>query len=342
MAPNAVTLRKLGKNGPNIPAIGFGMMGMSFMYGAAPSDEERFAVLDRALELGATHWDTSDMYGDSEELLGKWIRRSGKRSQIFLATKFAFVKGAADWALDTSYEYTKKACDESLRILGTDHIDLYYMHRANPNTPIEETMKALAELKAEGKIKYIGLSEVSSNTLRRACKVAHVDAVQIEYSVFERDVEGPSGTYLLQTARELGVAIVCYSPLGQGLLTGALNQKDAITKEGDWRAGFPRFSGENYEANVQLVNKFKAIADRKHITPGQLALAWLLKQGDDIFPIPGTKRIKYLEENWAALKVQLTDGEVAEVRTLVETTNVAGARHLEAALSQCLADTREL
>ncbi|KAI0188235.1 NADP-dependent oxidoreductase domain-containing protein, partial [Astrocystis sublimbata] len=252
------------------------------------------------------------------------------------------VKGSANWALDSSYGYAKKACDESLRILGTDYIDLYYMHRANYETPIEETMKALAELKAEGKIKYIGLSEVSSKTLRRACAVAHVDAVQLEYSVFEREPEGPGGTHILRTARELGVAIVCYSPLGQGLLTGTLTQKGAVAKEGDMRAGFPRFAGENFDANVQLVNKFKAIADRKHITPGQLALAWLLKQGDDIIPIPGTKRIKYLEENWGTLDVDLTDAEVAEVRTLVETTDVSGARHVDAALSQCYADTREL
>ena len=195
---------------------------------------------------------------------------------------------------------------------------------------------------SEGKIHYIGLSEVSSNTLRRACAVAHVDAVQLEYSVFTREAEGPGGPHIIQTARELGVAIVCYAPLGQGMLTGTLNEKGALAKEGDWRGGFPRFSGENFEANVKLVNKFKEIADRKHITPGQLALAWLLSQGDDIIPIPGTKRIKYLEENWGALNVQLTDAEVAEVRTLVETNKVAGARHLDAALSQCYADTREL
>jgi aryl-alcohol dehydrogenase-like predicted oxidoreductase len=191
---------------------------------------------------------------------------------------------------------------------------------------------------SQGKIKYIGLSEVSSTTLRRACKIAHVDAVQIEYSPFELDIEGPSGTHLLATARELGVAIVCYSPLGRGLLTGALNNKETFTKEGDWRSAFPRFTGDNFDANVKLVNEFKAVADRKRCTPAQLCLAWLLKQGDDIIPIPGTKQIKYLEQNWGALKVKLTDAEAVEIRKIVQ-GNVAGARTIEAALSQCYADT---
>ncbi|KAF5707604.1 alcohol dehydrogenase [Fusarium mundagurra] len=327
MSNNTVPLRRLGRNGPMVPALGLGLMGMSTFYGNPPSDEERFAVLDRALDLGATHWDSSDLYGDNEDLLGKWFKRTGKRDQIFLATKFGFAKGMADLsAIDSSGEYCKKACAESLRRLGTDCIDLYYMHRANPKTPIEETMRAMAELKAQGKIKHIGLSEVSSTTLRRACKIAHVDAVQMEYSPFVLDIEGLAGTDLLATCRELGVAVVCYSPLGRGLLTGAFTTKESVTSEGDWRTNMPRFAGDNFNTNVKLVKQFQTLADKKGCTPAQLAIAWLLKQGDDIFPIPGTKRIKYLEENWAALGVQLTDSDEAEIREFVNRAEIAGSR----------------
>ncbi|KAH8162628.1 hypothetical protein CIB48_g5618 [Xylaria polymorpha] len=322
-----VPLRKLGKNGPQVPALGLGLMGMSIAYGKAPSDEERFAVLDRAVELGATNWDTAALYGDCEELVGKWFKRTGKRDEIFLATKFGFAKGMADLrAIDSSGAYCKQSCIASLKRLGTDSIDLYYMHRANPKTPIEETMRAMAELKAEGKIKYIGLSEVSSTTLRRACKIAHVDAVQMEYSSFDLDIEGPVGTDLLATCRELGVAVVAYSPLGRGLLTGAYTTQESLAHEGDFRSTLPRFSGANFEANVKLVSQFKALADRKGCTPAQLAIAWLLKQGEDIIPIPGTKRIKYLEENWGSLEVQLSDGEEKEIRNFVETAEIAGSR----------------
>ncbi|KAI1081396.1 putative aldo/keto reductase [Whalleya microplaca] len=342
MSSKGVSLRQLGKNGPRVPAIGLGLMGMSAFYGKPPSDEERFKVLDRALELGATNWDSSDLYGDSEQLLGKWFKRTGKRDQIFLASKFGFVKGAPNFSvIDSSYEYAKRACAESLAVMGVDHIDLYYMHRANAKTPIEQTMRALAELKAEGKIKYIGLSEVSSTTLRRACKIAHVDAVQVEYSPFELAIEGPTGSNILATARELGVAIVAYSPLGRGMLTGAFNTNKSVSNEGDVRGAFPRFSGENFAANVKLVNQFTELAKKKDCTSAQLAIAWLLKQGDDIIPIPGTKRIKYLEENWGALKVQLTDAESAEIRKFVEAAKVAGARGPDGSEAICYADTAE-
>jgi len=271
------------------------------------------------------------------------------------------VKGAPSFTtLDSSAEYCKKACEESLKILGIDYIDLYYMHRANPDTPIEETIRALVELKAwvlplyrldeeaiviwryssQGKIKYIGLSEVSSTTLRRACKIAHVDAVQIEYSPFDLQIEGLTGTNLLAACRELGVAIVAYSPLGRGLLTGAFSSKESISGEGDWRSLFPRFSGENFDANVKLVNQFKTVAEKKKCTAAQLAIAWLLKQGNDIIPIPGTKRIKYLEENWGALKVELSDADEKEIRALVE-NKVQGDRTIQEALAQCFADTTE-
>ncbi|KAH8891964.1 putative aldo/keto reductase, partial [Thozetella sp. PMI_491] len=339
MTSQNIPLRRLGQNGPLVPALGLGLMGMSIMYGSAPSDEERFAVLDSAIALGATFWDTSDYYGDCEQLLGNWFQKTGKRHQVFLATKFGVVKGTVS-EIDSSKEHCKKACYESLQTLGVDYIDLYYMHRANPNTPIEDTMRGLAELKAEGKIKYIGLSEVSASTLRRACKIAHVDALQVEYSAFEREVEDPA-TNILATCRELGVALVAYSPLGRGMLSGTLTSKESISGEGDWRAQFPRFSGTNFEANNELVSRFQLLAEKKGCTSAQLALAWLLKQGDDIIPIPGTKRVKYLQENWAALNVQLDDTDVAEIRALLEATRVAGARVVEWASAQCLVDTKE-
>ncbi|KAH8664674.1 NADP-dependent oxidoreductase domain-containing protein, partial [Xylariales sp. PMI_506] len=327
MAAKNVPTRKLGKNGPEVPALGLGLMGMSIAYGTAPSDEERFKVLDRAYELGATNWDSSDLYGDNEVLLGKWFKRTGKRDEIFLATKFGFVKGQGWNKVDSSYEFCKAACDASLRDLGIDTIDLYYVHRVNYETPIEETMKAMVELKNEGKIKYIGLSEVSSATLRRAYKVHPVDAVQIEYSPFVLDVESERGTDLLATCRELGVAVVAYSPLGRGLLTGAFSTKESLSAAGDLRTvNFPRFAPENLDANAKLVEQFVALAQKKGCTPAQLALAWLLKQGDDIIPIPGTKRIKYLEENWGALEVVLTDAEEQEVRQFVESASPSGGR----------------
>ncbi|KAI1078632.1 aldo/keto reductase [Whalleya microplaca] len=325
MPTNTVHLRQLGQNGPQVAALGFGLMGLSHAYGRAPGDEERFAILDRAVELGATFWDTADLYADSELLLGKWFKRTGKRDQIFLADKFGHIKGDKTFAVDTSAAYCRKACEESLRILGVDYIDLYYMHNANPETPVEETMRALAELKSEGKIKYIGLSFVSSDTLRRACRVAHVDAVQTEYGVFTREIEGPAGTNLLATCRELGVAVVVSSPLGRGILTSTFSKGEASGDNTDFRPhAMPRFQEANREQNVKVVNQFKTLADKKGCTVSQLALAWLLKQGDDIIPIPGTKKLKYLEENWAALEVSLSDAEEAEIRAFAQTAEVAG------------------
>uniref|UniRef100_A0A8H7N3H6 NADP-dependent oxidoreductase domain-containing protein n=1 Tax=Bionectria ochroleuca TaxID=29856 RepID=A0A8H7N3H6_BIOOC len=327
MSSGNVQTRKLGQHGPTIPAIGLGLMGLSVFYGKPGSDEERFTLLDKALELGATHWDSAALYGDSEVLLGKWFKRTGKRDQIFLTSKFGFAKGFADpTVIDSSGEYCKKSCQESLDRLGTDYIDLYYMHRANPATPIEDTMRGMAELKREGKIKYIGLSEVSSSTLRRACKIAHVDAVQIEYSPFVLDVENSVGTHLLKTCRELGVAVVAYSPLGRGILTGAFSTKESFQKDGDYRTIMPWFQDDNFDRNVTLVSQFRELADKKGCKPSQLAIAWLLKQGDDIIPIPGTKQIKYLEENWASQYVQLTDEDEKEIRRFVEAAEVAGPR----------------
>ncbi|KAK8054295.1 Aldo-keto reductase [Apiospora saccharicola] len=338
MPSSQIPLRRLGKHGPEVPAVGLGLMGMSLLYGTAPSDEARFAVLDRALEIGATHWDSSDMYGDNEDLLGRWFRRTGRREDIFLSTKFGFLKGSQT-EIDSSGAYAKKACDQSLEALGIDSIDLYYMHRANPNTPIEDTMRGMLELKAEGKIKYIGLSEVTSQTLRRACKVGHVDAVQVEYSPFELGIEGDAGTHLLSACRELGVAIVAYSPLGRGLLAGKLDTPATISGDGDWRALFPWFSEANFAANLKLVGHLRALADGKGCTAAQLSIAWVLKQGGDVIPIPGTKRVGYLEENFGALEVELTDEEEALIREIA--SGVAGTRAPDFVQSQLYADTVE-
>ncbi|EAW17311.1 putative aldo-keto reductase (AKR13) [Aspergillus fischeri NRRL 181] len=328
MYSNTVVNRQLGKNGPTVPALGLGLMGMSFwVYGSIPSDEERFKVLDRAVELGETFWDTSDLYGDNEELLGKWFRRTGKRDQIFLATKFGFVQGGKPHEINSSAEYCKKACDASLKRLGVDSIDLYYLHSPNPQTPIEETMRAMAELQAEGKIKHIGVSSVSSATLRRACKIANVVAVQTEYCVFSRDIEGPSGTNLLATCRELGVTLVASCPLGRGVITSTFSRGEPVGNSEDKRPKvIPKFLEENRERNVKVASQFAALAEKKGCTVSQLALAWLLKQGNDIFAIPGTRRVEYLEENWAALQISLTDSEEAEIRTFAEENEMVGGQ----------------
>ncbi|KAK4495927.1 hypothetical protein PRZ48_013195 [Zasmidium cellare] len=297
--------RQLGKTGPCVPAIGLGLMGFSMHYGPPPDDTSRFAFLDRALELGATFWDTADMYGDSETLLGQYFAQTGNRDKIFLATKFGFEKGSIN-EINSSAAYLKQACESSLRLLQTDHIDLYYMHRANPSTPIEETMRGMLELQKEGKIKYIGLSEVSANTLRRACKVGRVDAVQIEYGPSELAIEK---NHLLATCSELGVAVVAYSPLGRGLLAGA---KD-FSAEGDWRGMFPRFTGD-------------------------LCIAWCLSQ-ERVIPIPGTKKVRYLEENVAAAEVRLSEEEEREVRSIV--AGIEGLRVPEGFEYQCFVNTVE-
>ncbi|RLM00061.1 hypothetical protein CFD26_103030 [Aspergillus turcosus] len=328
MDSNIVVNRQLGKNGPTVPALGLGLMGMSFwVYGSIASDEERFKVLDRAVELGETFWDTSDLYGDNEELLGKWFRRTGKRDQIFLATKFGFVQGGKLHEINSSAAYCKKACDESLKRLGVDSIDLYYLHSPNPETPIEETMRAMVELQKEGKIKHIGVSSVSSATLRRACKVANVVAVQTEYCVFSRDIEGPTGTNLLATCRELGVAMVASCPLGRGVITSTFSKGEPVGDSDDRRPKvIPKFLEENRERNVKVASQFAALAEKKGCTVSQLALAWLLKQGNDIFAIPGTRRVKYLEENWGALQISLTDEEEAEIRAFAEKNEMAGGQ----------------
>ncbi|PVH67542.1 aldo/keto reductase-like protein [Cadophora sp. DSE1049] len=311
MAPSQVLpTRTLGKSGPEVPALRFGLMGLSAFYGTPESDEERFKILDRAYDLVETFWDSADIYQDSEDLVGK---------------------------VDSTPQYCKQACEKSLKRLGVEQIDLYYCHRVDQKTPIEKTAEAMVELKKEGKIKYLGLSEISSDTLRRACKVHHIDAVQIEYSPFSIEVEQPQ-VNLLNTCRELGVATVAYSPLGRGMLTGAFKSADDFG-EGDFRKFLPRFSTKNFPRNLKLVDGLVSLAKKKGCTPGQLTLAWLLAQGDNIIPIPGTKKIKYLEENLGSLDVHLTRGELQDIRQLVESAEVHGTRYPEASMASLFADT---
>ncbi|KAI0887852.1 putative aldo-keto reductase [Annulohypoxylon maeteangense] len=342
--PAKPILHPLGKNGPLVPALGLGLMGLSYStYGTLTDEEERFKFLDHALEIGSTFWDTSDLYGDGEQFVGKWFKRTGKRDQIFIASKYGHIKGSATFEADSSYEYTKKAAAKSLVALGVDCIDLYYIHSVNENVPIEETMKALKELRDEGKIKHIGLSMVSSTTLRRAVKIAPVAAVQTEYSVLSQRIEGESGTNLLQACRDVGAAIVVATPLGRGLLTTAFSNTETTFDSADMRPkALPQFMDGNRESNIAYVAKFRELADRKGCTVAQLALAWLLKQGDDIFPIPGTKRVKYLEENWNAMDVKLSDAEEKEIRAFARENEVKGGTVPDAFAHHLFKETKEL
>ncbi|KAH7014506.1 NADP-dependent oxidoreductase domain-containing protein [Microdochium trichocladiopsis] len=323
-------LRQLGRNGPLIPVIGLGLMGASVGYGAALSDDNRLAFLDRAWQIGARNWDTSDAYGDSEALLGKWFRlHPERRKDIFLATKFGIVMpgngNLTEVKIDSSPEYATTALEKSLQTLGVDYVDLYYVHRINSDTPIEKTMEAMASAVKSGKVKYVGLSEASSATVRRAHAVYPLSAVQSEYNPWTRDIEGEAGTHLLDTCKELGIAIVAYSPLGRGVLTGAY-RSGASFGEGDVRAHMSRFSEDNMAKNDACLDKIGAIAERKGCTPAQLSLAWLIAQADNVFVIPGTKKIKYLEQNFAAGQVQLTEAESKELRQIVSEVDIAGDR----------------
>jgi len=322
-------------------------MGMSFGYTSfgGYDDTESAKVLSRALELGISFWDSSDIYGPetNERLLGKWFKDTGKRSEIFLATKFGntYQNGQRGGAVRGDAEYVKQACNASLERLGIETIDLYYQHRVDSNTPIEITVKAMAELKAEGKIRYLGLSECSATTLRRAHAVHPIAAVQMEYSPFALEIESDQ-TELLKTARELGVKIVAYSPLGRGFLTNTIKSRDDFDSK-DTRASHPRFSEEHFGENLKLVETLSQIAAKKGVTTGQLVLAWVLAQGEDFIPIPGTKRVKYLEENAKAVELELSSEEVKEIRAEIEKVGGGkGERYPPAMMSKCFGDSPEL
>ncbi|EXJ70255.1 alcohol dehydrogenase [Cladophialophora psammophila CBS 110553] len=339
MAPQLPT-RKLGKNGPEVTALGFGLMGLSAYYGKPKPDEERYAMLDHVYEAGERFWDSADIYADNEDLLGRWFKRNpGKRENIFLATKFGNFVDPTTGARQVRNEpdYIRAACDKSLRRLGIDQIDLYYCHRVQANQPIEITVKVMKELQDAGKVKYLGLSECSADTLRRACKVVHIDAVQLEYSPFSMDIESPQ-IGLLKACRELGVAVVAYSPLGRGFLTGGIKSR-ADFEEGDFRSFAPRFSEENFPKNLKLVEDIKAIADEKGCTPGQLVLAFLMAQGDDIIPIPGTTRVKNFDENMGALNIKITPQDNEKIRKVIDAAEVHGARYPEAFSKALFVDT---
>jgi aryl-alcohol dehydrogenase-like predicted oxidoreductase len=320
---------RLGSQGAAVSRMGLGCMGMSEFYGHT-DDAESAATILRSLDLGMTFLDTADMYGcgRNEELVGKTIKP--RRDEVFLATKFGNVRGPAGEFLGVrgDPEYVRQACDASLRRLGLDHIDLYYQHRVDPNVPIEDTVGAMAGLVKAGKVKYLGLSEASAATIRRAHKVHPITALQTEYSLWTRDVEAE----ILPMLRELGIGFVPYSPLGRGFLTGAITKPSDLEGTDARAQRFPRFAAEAFDKNMLLVEKVKMIAGRLHVTAGQLALAWVLSKGDDVVPIPGTKRRKYLEENAAAVNVKMTPKLVAEIEAAVPQGQVTGGRYAEAGM----------
>ncbi|KAG9300795.1 hypothetical protein G9A89_023593 [Geosiphon pyriformis] len=321
---SSIPLHQLGKTGTKIPAIGLGCMGMSEFYGST-DDAQSLKVLERAIELGCTFWNTSDMYGKghNEELIGKALKEH--RNEAFIATQFGIVREENKHGLNSTPEYIREACEKSLKRLGVDQIDLYIQQRVDPRTPIEETVRGLAELVKEGKVKYIGLSECNAANLRRAYKVHPIAALEIEYSPWTLDIEQNG---ILEACRELGVTIIAYSPLGRGFLTGQYKSIDDFAPD-DYRRTIPRFEGENFQKNLELVNRFETLAKKKGISNSQLVLAWILAQGEEFVVIPGTRNIKYLEDNVGAGKVKLTPKEIAEIRDVINSVNISGERYAD-------------
>jgi aryl-alcohol dehydrogenase-like predicted oxidoreductase len=315
--------RRLGRQGPAVSALGLGCMGMSEFYGSS-DEREAIATIHRALELGMTFLDTSDTYGlgHNEELVGRAIRN--RRQQVFLATKFGIVRSAdrKQFAVNGRPEYVRAACDASLKRLGIDRIDLYYQHRVDPNVPIEETIGAMVELVRAGKVRYLGLSEAAPETIRRAHRTHPIAALQSEYSLWSRDPEDE----ILETVRKLGIGFVAYSPLGRGFLSGKIRRFEDLEPD-DYRRNSPRFQGENFEKNLELVRTIAELARKKDCTPSQLALAWVLARGEDIVPIPGTKRRSYLEENARAVEIKLTVEELERIEQAFPRGAAAGARY---------------
>ncbi|CAG8046932.1 unnamed protein product [Penicillium olsonii] len=328
--------RSLGRDGPQVPAVGLGLMSLGNIYGDAGSLEDKVSFLERAHSIGARFWDTADAYFDSEDAVGEWVRRSGNRDDIFLATKFALKFGMnGTMTIQNDPEYVKAACDKSLQRMGVDTIDLYYCHRVDGVTPIEQTVQAMVELKNQGKIKHLGLSECSAATLRRAHAVHPIAAYQVEYSPFAPEIETSA---ILETCRELGIAVIAYSPIGRGILTGQI-QSFADLPATDFRRMLPKYAEENFPKIRELVQGLKQIAERHDSTAAQVAIAWVLAQGSDIIPIPGTKSVRTLEENARAVDLRLTGADLDEIRALIDCTDIPGLRYPAVMMDSVLGDT---